>query len=289
MNRAELEALVRAVVTQTLTLPTLGTPTPPPPCADDVCTPRDHQPQRPADPVEAKRVQDASPARLVQGRTGTRYLTASYLQLRSEHAIALDAVHSSVPEGWAEQHGCLPLRSRCQDHAQFLLYPDLGRRLDDPSKAKLAAEGSKGADVQVIAGDGLSAHALLTQGPALLPALEQALRAQGFSLGKPVFVRFARIGVADEIGALLGAKSTVILVGERPGLGTGDSLSLYTAFRPRLQQDNAEKNCISNVRQLGHPTGVAALDCAKLMRRTFDAGGGGIHLVRPTVGKRAEG
>lgn len=291
MNRAELEALVRDVVRETLTMPALGRATPPAePCADDVCAPRDAKLQRPADPVEAKRVQDATPARLVQGRTGTRYLTSSYIALRSEHAIALDAVHSAVPEGWAAQHGCIPLSSRCQDHAQFLLHPDLGRRLDDASKAKLAAEGSKGVDVQVIAGDGLSALALLTQAPVLLPALERALRAQGFSTGKPLFVRLARIGVADEIGALLGARSTIILVGERPGLGTGDSLSLYTAFQPRLNQDNAEKNCISNVRKLGHPPEVAALDCAKLMRRTFDAGGGGINLVRPTVvvGKRAE-
>ena len=291
MTREELEALVREVVTETLTMRSLGTQTPPAePCADDVCAPRDAKLQRPADPIEAKRVKDATPARLVQGRTGTRYLTSSYIALRSEHAIALDAVHSSVPEGWAAKHGCIEVRSRCKDHAQFLLHPDLGRRLDDASKAKVQAEGSKGVDVQVIAGDGLSAHALLTQAPALLPALDAALRAQGFSTGKPVFVRLARIGVADEIGVLLGAKATVILVGERPGLGTGDSLSIYTAFKPRLNQDNAEKNCISNVRKLGHPPEVAAQDCAKLMRRTFDAGGGGINLVRPTVvvGKRAE-
>jgi ethanolamine ammonia-lyase small subunit len=281
VNRAELEKIVRAVVTETLTVQELGTPTPPADPCDDACPPRDAKPQQPADPIEARRVKDATPARLVQGRTGTRYLTSSYLALRAEHAIALDAVHSSVPEGWAAQHGCLELHTRCKDHAEFLLHPDLGRRLDDKSKATLASSGSRGVDVQVIAGDGLSAHALLTQGPALLPALDKELRAQGLSTGKPIFVRLARIGVADEIGELLGAKSTVILVGERPGLGTGDSLSLYTAFKPRLNQDNAEKNCISNVRRLGHPPETAALDCAKLMRRTFDAGGGGLHLVRP--------
>jgi ethanolamine ammonia-lyase small subunit len=282
MNRAELERLVREVVVETLTVRELGTPTPPadPAACDDVCEPRDAKLQQPADAIEAKRVKDATPARLVQGRTGTRYLTSSYITLRSEHAIALDAVQSSVPEGWAAKHGCIELRSRCKDHAEFLLHPDLGRRLDDASRVKVTSEGSKGVDVQVIAGDGLSAHALLTQGPALLPALDRALQAQGFTTGKPLFVRHARIGVADEIGVLLGAKSTVILVGERPGLGTGDSLSIYTAFKPRLNQDNAEKNCISNVRKLGHPPEVAAHDCAKLMKRTFTAGGGGVLLVR---------
>ena len=121
----------------------------------------------------------------------------------------------------------------------------------------------------------------MRQGEALLPALLKALQARGFTVGKPLFVRHARIGVQDEIGVLTGAKSTVILVGERPGLGTGDSLSLYTAYKPRLGQDNAEKNCISNVRPLGIPPGQAAEMCADLLRRTFDAGGGGVHLVRP--------
>jgi ethanolamine ammonia-lyase small subunit len=138
-----------------------------------------------------------------------------------------------------------------------------------------------GADVVIIVGDGLSAVAVEQQGPKLLPALSSALKSQGFSLGAPVFVRHARIGVQDEIGVILRAKSTIILVGERPGLGTGDSLSIYTAFNPRLGQDNAEKNCISNIRDLGFPPAEAAIECAKLMRRTFDAGGGGVHLVRP--------
>lgn len=291
IDKKLLEELVREVVKETLAVDEIGKATPPAerPCVD-VCEPRDVKPQRPQDPYEARRVKDATPARVVQGRTGTRYLTSTYVQLRAEHAIALDAVHSSVPEGWAEKLGLISLKSRCQDHAEFLLYPDHGRRLDDASREKLQREGTRGADVQVIAGDGLSALALLTQGPALLPALDAALRAQGFSTGKPVFVRHARIGVADDVGVLLGARSTVILVGERPGLGTGDSLSIYTAFRPRLNQDNAEKNCISNVRGLGLPPAQAAVECAKLMRRTFDAGGGGLHLVKPmpVVQKRAQ-
>jgi ethanolamine ammonia-lyase small subunit len=290
IDRKVLEELVREVVKETLTVEEIGTRTPPAePACEDVCEPRHAKPQRPVDPFEAKRVVDATPARVVQGRTGTRYLTSTYVQLRAEHAIALDAVHSSVPEGWAAQHGCLELRTRCKDHAEFLLFPDHGRRLDDASKEKLSKEGTRGADVQVIAGDGLAALALLRQGPTLLPALDAALKAQGFTTGKPVFVRHARIGVQDEIGVMLGAKSTVILVGERPGLGTGDSLSIYTAFKPRLNQDNAEKNCISNIRGLGIPLAQAAVECARLMRRTFDAGGGGIHLVRPIrdISKRA--
>jgi ethanolamine ammonia-lyase small subunit len=246
-----------------------------------VCAPRVVRPQQPLDPYEARRVIDATPARVVQGRTGTRYLTHTYIGLRAEHAIAIDAVHSRLPSDFAQRLGCIELSTRCKDQQQFLLYPDHGRRLDDQSRQKLEREGTRGADIQLIAGDGLAAWALMRQGEALLPALEREFRGQGFSTGKPLLVHFARIGVQDDIGVVLGSKSTVILVGERPGLGTGDSLSIYTAYKPRLGQDNAEKNCISNVRPLGVQIDDAARQCAQLMRRTFDAGGGGIHLVQP--------
>ena len=88
------------------------------------------------------------------------------------------------------------------------------------------------------------------------------------------------MGVQDEIGVILQARCTVILVGERPGLGTGDSLSIYTAYGPRLGQDNAEKDCISNIRPLGYKPEVAARECAALLRRTFAAGGGGVKLTQ---------
>jgi ethanolamine ammonia-lyase small subunit len=219
-----------------------------------------------------------TPSRIVTGRTGTRYLTASYLGLREDHAIALDAVESEVPDGWAQQQGWIPLRTRASDHRDFLLHPDHGRALDDASKATVE-KLDKRVDVQLIAGDGLSAHALLVNGPALLKALVAELGGSGLSVGKPVFVKYARIGVQDEIGVLTQAKSTIIVVGERPGLGTGDSLSIYTAYGPRPAQDNAEKDCISNVRSLGFVPERAAKRCAELMKRTFAAGGGGVKLT----------
>lgn len=239
-----------------------------------------HRPSLPLyNPAAVERIVGANPARLVQGRTGTRYLTEVYVGLRADHAIALDAVNSEVPSGWAEQQGWLALKSRCSGHEEFLLHPDQGRRLDDESRARLEREGDKGTDVQIIAGDGLSAHALLVNGPALVSGLLRDLPIAGFRVGRPVFVKHARIGVQDEVGVLLGTKATLIIVGERPGLGTGDSLSIYTAFGPKLGQDNSEKDCISNVRALGFPPEQASLRCADLMKKTFTAGGGGVKLV----------
>lgn len=280
-----LEAIVRAAVQETLASPAPSTPTGAAAVAarcDDVeghCTPP-VRPVRLQDAAEVQRVIEASPARLAQGRVGTRYTTRAYLQLRAEHAIALDAVHAEINDEFASRHGLLPLRTQASDHTDYLHYPDHGRRLDDESKKRIT-EIEPGRDVVVIVGDGLSAVAVERQVPVLLPALLQALTTTGFSVARPVFVKFARIGVQDEIGLLTRAKSTIILVGERPGLGTGDSLSIYTAYNPRLNQDNAEKNCISNVRDLGFPPAEAATECARLLRRTFDAGGGGVHLVRP--------
>jgi ethanolamine ammonia-lyase small subunit len=281
IDRAELERIVREVVSDTLR----GKPERDPVvqemvCTTDGCVPRAVKPLPVRDPDALRKLISATPARVVQGRTGTRYLTRVYCGIRAEHAIALDAVHSEIPDDFCGKLGLIPLRTRAKDKEDYLLFPDHGRRLDDKSRATLEKDASKGVDVQIIAGDGLAPWALLRQGAELIPALEAELKAVGLKTGKPVFVKYARIGVQDEIGVLTQARSTVILVGERPGLGTGDSLSIYTAYGPRLGQDNSEKNCISNVRPLGHPPRDAARMCAELMKKTFEAQGGGLKLVR---------
>lgn len=287
IDRQELERIVREVVTESLRGPPSGERAkegeePPVACDADGCRPRAVKPLPVRDPAALERLVTQTPARVVQGRAGTRYLTRVYVGIRAEHAIALDAVHSEVPDDFPAKVGCLPLRTRCKDKEEYLLFPDHGRRLDDESRTRLEKEATRGADVQLIAGDGLAPWALLRQGAELIPLLVKELKAVGLEVGRPLFVKYARIGVQDEIGVLTQAKATVILVGERPGLGTGDSLSIYTAYSPRLGQDNSEKNCISNVRPLGVPVPVAAKLCGELMKKTFQAKGGGLHLVRPT-------
>ncbi len=229
------------------------------------------------------RIVASTPAKLVTGRTGTRYLTRSYLGLRADHSIALDAVESELPDGWAEAQKWLPLRSSSKDHQAFLLHPETGRRLDTPSRQRLEIDADKDMDVQLIAGDGLSAVALMESGPLLIDALLLQLREKGLRVGRPLCVKFARIGVQDEIGVVTRSKSTLIIVGERPGLGTGDSLSIYTAYGPKLGQDNSEKDCISNVRKVGFTPTEAAKRCAELMVRSFQAGGGGVKLASTGV------
>lgn len=232
--------------------------------------------ERPRDPALLAKYARSTPSRIGVGRTGTRYLTDVYIHLRAEHAVAKDAVESELPADFAARLGALELRTSCVDRDDYLLYPEHGRRLTDESAARLAAEGSRGVDVQVIVGDGLSAVAALANAPALLPALQAGLAQAGFKTGRPLVVRFARVGVQDEIGVLLGARATVLLVGERPGLGTGDSLSIYIAYAPETAQDNAEKNCISNVRPRGIQVDEAVRQTVGICKRAFELGRGGV-------------
>ena len=228
------------------------------------------------DAARLQRYARSTPSRIGVGRTGTRYLTDVYVHLRAEHAVAKDAVESELSADFAAHLGAVELRTHCVDRTDYLLYPEHGRRLTSDCAARLTTEGTRGADVQVIVGDGLSAVAATVNAPALLPALQAALTQAGFRVGRPLVVRFARVGVQDHVGVLLGARATVLLVGERPGLGTGDSLSIYIAYAPKADQDNAEKNCISNVRPRGIQVDEAAAQTVGILKRAFAMGRGGV-------------
>jgi len=282
MDDAELRQIVRQAIAEVLDEDARPRRRAPAPQSEP--EPRRASPRKPLPPPlnahAIERIKRATPTRIVQGRTGTRYLTDVYVGLRADHAIAIDAVQSEIPDDFAQKLGVGRVQSRCQTKEEYLLAPDAGRRLGDESRRWLEEHGERGVDVQIIAGDGLSAYALVQNGPPLVAALMKELPAAGFRVGKPVVARYARVGLQDDIGVLLQAKATLIIVGERPGLGTGDSLSIYTAFGPKLNQDNSEKDCISNIRNLGLLPDQAAKACADLMKRTFAAGGGGMKLVR---------
>jgi ethanolamine ammonia-lyase small subunit len=222
----------------------------------------------------------ATPSRIGVGRAGLRYPTATYLALRADHGTAKDAVASEVAASFVQQLGAIELRSRATDLQGFLLQPDLGRALDDASLQRLRSEGTRGVDVQIIVADGLSAWAA-ERNPSILPALQREIGAAGFSVGRPIWVHRARIAVADQIGVELGAKATVMALGERPGLGSGDSMSLYIAWNPKIGQDNAEKNCISNVRPAGLSCDEAAKQAAQILSKARELGQGGLAVATP--------
>lgn len=212
------------------------------------------------------------------GHVGTRYATDIILQFQAELAVAHEAVDAILPEGWAEQHGLLGLKSRVTNHHQFLLRPDLGRRLDEPSLRLLQEHATKGVDVQPILADGLSAVACTGAGLELLQAVERECKARGLSVGTPMSAQFARVWLEDEIGQVVRAKVAIILLGERPGLGTGDGLSAYAVFDPKLGNTDANRNMMSNIHARGTTPDVAARRLAVLAKAMIDQRTSGVLL-----------
>ena len=245
-------------------------------------------------------IRDRTPARILVGRAGPAYLTSTQLGLRQDHAAAIDAVHAEIDlerdfgRDFIEQWQLFEVGSHAANKAEFLLRPGLGRRLNDAARTEIVSQCPKGADLQVVIGDGLSAAAVVRQVPALLPLLEHEARQQQMTFGRPFVVRYCRVGVLNDVGELLDPAVVVLLIGERPGLATAESLSAYLAYRPRPGDTDARRNLISNVHARGVVAETAArriMALAQKMRRMqasgvevkeeLVAGQFGMHEPRP--------
>lgn len=254
-------------------------PLPPPPPVPDIPPPPARVfPRRNERSRYAREAAEHTTALLGIGHVGTRYSTDVVLQFQAELAVAHQAVASLIADGWPEQNGLLSLKSRVNDHREFLLRPDLGRRLDEESLARLRATARKNVDVQPILADGLSAGACMGSGMALLQAFTEHCQARGFTVGTPMCARFARVWLEDEIGQEVGAKVAAILLGERPGLGTGDGLSAYLVYDPRLGRTDGDRNMMSNIHARGTPPAVAGHRLAVLVQAMIDQGRSGVEL-----------
>ena len=203
-------------------------------------------------------------ARIALGRSGVSQPTAPQLEFQLAHARARDAVHLALDHaalGDALQAvsglPCLALHSAAASRDIYLQRPDLGRRLDDESRQALLARpregGSDGAgyDLAFVIADGLSALAIEQNALPFLKVLLARLAAESWSLAPLSIVRQGRVAVGDEVGELLGARAVVVLVGERPGLSSPDSMGLYLTWAPKIGLTDAARNCISNVRPAG--------------------------------------
>lgn len=224
-------------------------------------------------------------ARIAQGRAGHGLRTETLLDFQLAHAQARDAVHLPWDaEGFALGVAnlglqALPLASQAHERTQYLKRPDLGRKLDEASRERLAGLG---ADLVLVFSNGLSSTAMETHGLALLKAIADAyapLRADGIEIAPVCLVPNARVALSDEIGSLLNAKLAVIVVGERPGLSAADSLGIYLTYRPNPINTDARRNCISNIRP---PEGLGYQDAAAkllyLSRRALELGFSGVNL-----------
>ncbi|MCG8471092.1 MAG: ethanolamine ammonia-lyase light chain EutC, partial [Desulfobacterales bacterium] len=159
-----------------------------------------------------------TPARILMGRCGARQKTHSFLHYQADHAAAVDAVFMDVSEECLSENGLFGVQTVVKDKDEYLMKPDLGKRLSEESKKTILEKCQKGANVQIIVVDGLSSTAIESNIGDTVPALVQGLKAEGLSVGTPFFVKYGRVGVMDEVGALLDCDVVVELIGERPGL-----------------------------------------------------------------------
>jgi ethanolamine ammonia-lyase small subunit len=228
-----------------------------------------------------------TPARIALGRTGTSLPTNAQLDFQFAHAQARDAVHLPFDHAGLSaqlgEHGreSLLLHSAAVDRNSYLQRPDLGRKLSDESAQALrehAAAHPGGVDLAIVVADGLSALAVHRHTLPFLTRLEEQMSADGWSMAPVVLVEQGRVAVGDEIGQLLGAKMLVMLIGERPGLSSPDSLGLYFTYNPKTGLTDAYRNCISNVRLEGLSYGMAAHRLLYLMREACRRQLSGVNL-----------
>lgn len=235
----------------------------------ETTTPGDAPEQAPdLAPNLAARLRALTPARVALGRTGVSLATRDLLDFQACHARARDAVHAGIDSAalaatLSALTGCevLRLRSAAPDRVAYLQRPDLGRILDEPSQVLLAGRGSNSCDLALMVADGLSALAVERHAAPLLAELLPRLA--GWRLAPVCIVEQGRVAVSDSIGSALGAQIAAILIGERPGLNSPDSLGIYITYGPRAGRTDAERDCISNVRPegLGYAQAAAELAC----------------------------
>jgi ethanolamine ammonia-lyase small subunit len=231
-----------------------------------------------------EKIRARTPARVLAGRTGAAYRTATHLQLRQDHAAARDAVRvefeleRDLGAEFVERWKLFCVSTMAASKEEYLRRPDLGRRLDGNARGLLAAHCALNADLQIVIGDGLSVTAVSTQVPALLPMLAEKARSRRWTLGQPFAVKYCRVGVMNEVGELLQPKVVVLLIGERPGMAIAESLSAYMAYQPRAAHNDSNRNLISNIHGRGVSTEAATMRIIELAEQMMRRQTSGVEI-----------
>jgi ethanolamine ammonia-lyase small subunit len=222
-------------------------------------------------------------ARIALGRAGSSLPTTPHLEFQMAHARARKAVHLALDVPSLQEQltpsglSTIAMSSAAEDRATYLQRPDLGRRLSAMSRTQLPP-ATHGVDLAIVIGDGLSALAIQTNAAPFLALVLPMLTSQGISLAPISIVTQARVAVGDEIGAALGARLVLVLIGERPGLSSPDSMGLYLTHSPNTDTTDEARNCISNVRSKGLSYPAAAQKLMFLLTKAQQLGMTGINL-----------
>ncbi len=258
-TETELQNLVERVVRELKTTPAASTAVRAEPVVDSEVIPdiravdyrQEYHVPSPTYGEEFQRLKARTWARLGQDRTGPRYRTQTQLRFWADAASAWDAVFTDVNPGLLEQMGLFEVQTRCESRDEYLTRPDLGAQFDSEAIEMIKQRCQARPQVQIYVSDGLSSTAVEANVRDLLPAITQGLEASGIRVGTPFFVKYGRVRSMEPISEALDAEVICVLIGERPGLATAESLSAYLAYRATVGMTEAERTCVSNIHSEG--------------------------------------
>ena len=219
-----------------------------------------------------------TPARLGIGRAGTRYKTETVLRFRADHAAAQDAVFSYVDEEFIKENNMFAVETLCKDKDEYLTRPDLGRKFSPETINNIKSKFGTNQKVLILVGDGLSSAAIEANLKDCVPAIKQGLKMYGIDSSEILFVKHCRVGAMDHLGEELGCEVICMLVGERPGLVTAESMSAYIAYKPYIGMAEAKRTVISNIDKGGTTAVEAGAHIAELIKTMLDKKASGIDL-----------
>lgn len=219
-----------------------------------------------------------TPARLGVWRAGSRYMTQSILRFRADHAAAQDAVFNDVSTELVEEMGFVSTKTVCETKDEYITRPDRGRLFDEENIDIIKKHSKKGAKLQLVVGDGLSSAAIEANIKDIIPSIKQGLKMYNIDFDEVLFVKYCRVPAMDKIGEVTDAEVVCLLVGERPGLVTAESMSAYVAYRPTVGMPEARRTVISNIHKGGTPAVEAGAYIAELIDKMLKNKKSGIDL-----------
>jgi ethanolamine ammonia-lyase small subunit len=241
--------------------------------------------KNPLDAEGLRNLMSTTNARIGVGRAGPRPRTNSLLLFQSDHGVTQDAIYGEVSEEVLAKFNLFTVQTQVEDRNQYLMRPDLGRRLSEEAKKVIAERCVKKPQVQIVVGDGLSAAAINNNLHLVYPVVEQGLKSAGISIGTPFFIKFARVGVMNDVNDIIGADMVVLLIGERPGLGIADAMSAYMGWRPTAGKSDAERDvtCMITMHGGTNPLEGGAY-IVEMIKKTLQHQASGVELKLKTGG-----
>ncbi|MGN0482045.1 MAG: ethanolamine ammonia-lyase subunit EutC [Lachnospiraceae bacterium] len=222
----------------------------------------------------------ATPARIGIGRSGARYPTKAYLSFLADQAAAADAVTTEVTKEQVEALGVMEVQTKCKDKYEMITRPDWGRIFPEEMQKKIKEHCLDGVDVQIYFGDGLSAPAIPANASIVFEKVKRRLERENLTVGTPFFVRYCRVNTARTIGPLLHAKVVCVLIGERPGMLTDESMSAYIAYRPHPEMLESEYTVVANISRQGMPPEDAAEKIIEIIHNILKYSCSGVELAK---------